>query len=403
MTNICKSTVTLEQYYSSCPNNVLIKDRLLQERLLEDSHFAPVFYCSHRTHNPKVDTLIYLKSFFEGNGYIDYIKNPQKTIDHGSRKPTLPQNDVIKTEFIKVFHGLWLTNKQKPHIINSALDNFIVQSKKLNDYKVIMWTNIPSDKLREMNPQLDKENIITKNIADIKTDHTNLLDFIISPKEYINFKNSSTSGLVIDITKYIIMESQGGVIADLNFRFEKNFQQSSIEYYDFIAEKTSFNAIENGFFVATAHHPIFIETLNIIDEMINSPDCSLHELKAINALRTIELVDLFSMMPLSMSYISSNNQKGKIDALFIPFGPYQSLPDKSNQDNHRVILLNATQVQQHEEKVAQLDSSDLKDFGDYVSIYHELLCKGAYSDNNYFTEALGKDGHSNTWQHTDIN
>jgi hypothetical protein len=391
MINTCKSILTLEQYYNSCPNNGLLKGRSI-----DNVGFGGVFYCSqYSTESEKLNSLIYLKSFFEGNGYIEYLKNPQKLIDDSSRQPQLKQSGSFKSELSKIiqdlknifldsvkyffenfeanshidnsgeqpllktnidnpkmFHGLWLTNIQNPRIISSELENFLDQAKKLDGYKVYLWTNISPDKLREMNSLLQEGNIVVKDINDIQTEHINLLNFVTSPKEYINFKDSSTTGLAIDVAKYIIIESQGGIVADLNFKFDNNFQQSSIEDYNFIAFSNQFNFIENGFFVATSHHPILTETLNIIDEMINSPDCSLQGLKEIIASSTGTIANLFSMMPITMGYMSYNNQEGNMDALT----PHI---DRIYGNKHQVYLLDVEQMQQHKTQDPRLTIASL--------------------------------------------
>jgi hypothetical protein len=385
MLNTCKSVLTLEQYYNSCPSNGLLKGKSIYAGIMPQ-------LTSVTSGGRNMDSsLVYLKTLFENNGYIDYIKHPQKMIEDTSRLPSLEKNYTLKAELPKIFQGLWITNKDNPRAINDQLENFLDQANKLEGYETIMWTNIYPAKLKELNPQLEIANITVKNIADTNTEYTQLLDFVISPKNYVNPSHASSfNGLLIDVAKYIIMESQGGILADFNFKFDNEFKQSNIESHDFIAQATGFNFLENGFFIAKSHHLIFRGILDIIDEMVNSPDCSLQELRETITGHAATII--FSMMPLAMGYMKYNNQEGNVDALL---GGCPS-------DYAKTYSPDIEKIQAHEDMVSKLESSDFEDLTDYISSYMDIV---AYFPKNFncIEEAIGRDNNlSQTWWYAGI-
>lgn len=381
--NTCKSVLTLEQYLDSCPI-FLSKPSALSglSKLTSASIIGGGGDYS----------LASLKNSFENNGFIEYIKHPQDIFKDSSRLPSLESYNTAREEPSKVFQGLWITNVDNPKSIDYNLLNFIEQSKKLEGYETVIWSNIESNKLKEMNPLLESENITVKNLIDIKTQYPQLVDFILSPKNYININNAhSFNGLIIDVAKYIIIESQGGILADLNFEFDDSFKQDSIKSYDFIADLKRFGNIENGFFISKPNHIIFKELLDIVDEMINNPECSLKELRDTGSTDTI--TDLFSMMPLVMAYIKSNNLEGNIDVLI----------DGCTKGIQKKGLPDIETIRSHEEMAYKLESSDFEgDFRDYVASYTKtILHRGV----NYscIEDPIGEDNNmSITWWGAEI-
>jgi hypothetical protein len=372
--NTCKSVLTLERYLDSCPIALALFPDMLPKFFSGDGSQRGLHY-----------SLAYFKNSFENNGFIDYIKHPQRIHEDSSRLPSLESRDAMKTDLPKVFQGLWLTNKDNPHVINGQLSNFIEQSKKLEGYETVIWTNINPNKLKEMNPSLEAENISVKDIAAIETEHAKLLDLVLTPRKYLKFIGG-WNGVVIDITKYIIAESQGGILADLNFEFDKDFKQSSLESYDFIAAATDFNRIENGFFIVKPHHVVFRELLNIIDEMTNNPDCSLYELR-----KMVYPTEIFSMMPLGMAYMKYNNQEDNADVLV-----NSKVKNKSN-------LPDMDKINEHEAKVDMLESSNINDFNVYIESYLTCLDSGGFVNSNFIEEPIGRDNYlTQTWNYADI-
>lgn len=374
MINTCKSTLTLEQYINSCH---IFSGKLsggLMEKLTGLNNSGRGLSYS----------LSILKNNWEDNGFIDYIRHPQKIFDDSSRLPSIEARNTTKADLPKIFQGVWITNKGHPRAIDNQLDNFIEQAKKLEGYEAVIWTNVDLDKLKGLNPQLELNNIKVKNIVDTNTKHKQLLDFILAPKDYLKpSQGHNFNGAIIDIAKYIIIENQGGILADLNFKFDKNFQQSNIASHDFIAIARGFNRIENSFFIAKPHHTIFNELLNIIDEMIHNPECSLQELREV-AGPTLA-TEFFSMMPLAMAYMKNNNLESNVDALI-----------GGCSKTKEIHLLNLDQTQKHEDIAHKLESSNLEEFEEYTESYMSLIAE-APKNFNCIKEPIGVDSMSMTW------
>lgn len=380
----CKSVSTLKQYLDSCP---VLK-----------SHAGVVLPTPTLIRNGGrniISTLDFLRNNWEDNGFIDYIKHPQKMFEDSGRVPSLDAINSVKEDLPKTFNGLWITNKENPRQISYTLENFIQQSKKLTEYQAIIWTNIEPAKLKEMNPLLEAENIIVKSIDDLDTEHTKLLDFVINPKKYIPYNANNYNGVLIDIAKYLIIENQGGILADLNFTFNENFKQLSLKGHDFIAISTGFNRLENGFFVAKAHHIIFRGLLDIIDEMINNPECSLKQLRDTANLENA--TEFFSMMPLAMAYMKYNNINGNNDG---------AIYDCSSESTY---LPDISKIQQHEKIGAKLENKDFADIvlkesavlEEYVKSYIKIIIHSP-ENFNCIEEPIGSDNMSNTWWGTEI-
>ena len=215
-----------------------------------------------------INTLAYLINSLKSNNLIEYIKSPLKIAEDFNRKPSITDNLFVKTVEANFFQGIWITDKNNPKLIIMGLENFLAQARKLTGYEVIIFTNISPKKLIEQNPILELEGVAVKNIAAIDIEHKQLLDLVVSPEKYIkvdgNIKNSSYFGVLIDLAKYLVAESQGGIIADFNFNFAEGFKQVNIASNDFIGIFDNYFRLENGFFSTTKpHHVIFEELLNM--------------------------------------------------------------------------------------------------------------------------------------------
>lgn len=370
--NICQAIVNLEEYLNSCIN-------------IEDSPYPlhQLFRISEYGPLGADYALKALKNSFNNNGLLEYIIHPQKMTEDAQRLPKA--KDIPTLNIPQIFQTLWITSKEKPHPINHQLENFISQAEKLDGYKIAIWTNIEPSKLKELNPILEKENIEVYNIAHIDTEYQQLLDFILSPNEYVH-NVKIFNGVIIDIAKNIIMESTGGFLVDLNFELDDNFNQSTIQSYDFITHYMGFNIIENGFFIAKPHHIIFKEMLNIQEEMMLSPECSLKELKT----RNDNKESIFSMTPLMMAYLKYNNLEGNIDAVTphdLCFQDYQ--PNMNN-------------IQAHEAMYYKLESNNPEEIKEYaISLFNNINYGICFT--NVIKEPIGLDIQgSRSWEFSNL-
>jgi hypothetical protein len=190
----------------------------------------------------------------------------------------------------------------------------ISHTQKLKGFESEIWNNISQDILLRLNPELGGINIKQKNLAELTTKHIKLLDVALSPNKYIvsytihNFKR-----FLIDLDKYLLIESKGGILTDLNFRFSEQFNSNNS--YDLMATQMGLIRLENSFFIAKPPQPTFADTFDIIKEMIFTSDCALQELRDSHQKYNIISTEVFSMIPLVMTYICMSDETVGYDGM----------------------------------------------------------------------------------------
>jgi hypothetical protein len=318
-----------------------------------------------------------LRSSLESNGFIEYMRDPQKMIQHHASSTAKETQTNPDAEY-KFFHGIWMTNPDNPKGLNEDLDNFITQSKKLPNYKAIIWTNIEEATLLELSPKLYNTGISIKHIRQINTQYKNLLNLALDPKKYISPEvRKNYNPYIVDLVKELVIESNGGVLADLNFKFGKYFKESNLEAHDFLAPITFFNRLENGFLAGKSHHPIFKGSLGIKNEMFFSDDCKMQELKG-SASGLTAITEIFSMMPLSISYIMNNNQAGNIDTLIRTV--LMNCPTKDEEYSAKTLA----KLEKHKLLADKAYSSDPLEFNEFIDSYVDLVRDFASNEYGYF-------------------
>lgn len=362
--NTCILPRNYIEYYYSCPSsNYPIAGKWI------GNNIAAAFQIGKGGRGANIP-IFFLRNFFENYGYSKYLLKPEIIL---LDKVSNQEPNFTNKHHPNVYQGLWITNKINPEKIDSNLSNFIEQTKKIPSFEVILWTNISPQKLKELNLELEINNIKVKNIADLKTNYRELIDFIITPEKYIaSNKGKLYNGIIIDAAKYLIAESEGGFIADLNFKLSDGFSLDEITKYDFIAPNKGLTSIENGFFYTKPHHIIFQDILNIISELLLSPDCSISEFREImnKGSHSDGITYSFSMSPLAISYIKNNNKKGNIDVLTSP----RCLKDNSIEELE-------SEISAHSKNYDKLFSKDIKLFEQFIGSYVSLLGELQGKDN----------------------
>lgn len=274
-------------------------------------------------------TLALLMESAQNNGYLEYIKHPSRIIEHHKNNGKVKPENLL-TKFFDdkkegKFQALWLTNLSNPKAIKATdFNNYLEQgTKALNSgYKMIIWTNLDKDifwNIHQLQKKFVSELIEIKNIADLDTQYINLKNLLLSPDRYLpsTLDKAAYTGFLVDLAKYLILEQEGGLLADLNFKFVQDFDPENLEQYDYVGNKClagGLERVENNFFYSKSHHPIFKETLNIIEEMIFNPSYGNEKLLNIG-LDSTQFVEHYSMMPYSIGYIKGFNQDGNNDAM----------------------------------------------------------------------------------------
>lgn len=333
-----------------------------------------------------------LRESFANNDLARYVTHMQDLVTNQATQPLREGVQYLTVNSSKKFHVLWITKPSDPRAIrNGHLENFLEQTKKFNDYDVILWTNLNKNELLELNPDLKSVNVTIKNIATLKTQYTKLLNVVVSPEDFIQDKTIRFfKGTIIDLAKYLIMESEGGILADLNFEFIDNFSLESLMPYDFVAIKTGFARLENYFFSAKPHHLIFKEVLNIMEEMLLNPSCGNLMLKS-KLYDSSIVTEHFSMLPLAMSYLKCNNKNGNHDVLY-------DCIDKSGKDlSYPPELIE--QFLAHEAIADKLYSDNFDDITEFTKSYISLFKHLSAYENPYCISSnlIGEDGLSSTW------
>jgi len=369
--NACYTQKILKN--KSIPGNFIDYHPLYNARKL-------LFSCSRNNINLITYNLVYMKNFFEKREYLEYLHHPSKMHKDSCRKPSHNTSDFESTcrEQPKLFQAVWITNHEHPRPIKpKELDNFYSQGNKIENYEKIIWTNIDPDKFRETNKESLKDKRITiKNLADLETNRHKLLDFLISPKNHLSskaIKYNTFDGVLIDLAKYLILETEGGILLDLNFGFYNNFNENTLKPYDFVAVAKTWT-LENCFFWTKPHHPILKEILDIMcDLLIDDSDCGINELRDLiyQSESNADPTYLYSMTPLLMAYIKYNNIDSNKD---VSMNMWRTSKKFNNTKIQKKEMFEITEQEvEHQKILHKLESDDLQEISDYAISYQETL------------------------------
>lgn len=195
----------------------------------------------------------------------DILDFPEKLYDSLA---TIPATSDKIPHFV---HHIWLTSEDSPNEIkfknleNTVKTKEFFANKMGSDWHHIVWTNnkslIPSSAVF-----LAKNDIELRSIFDYQ-DQIRLIDEISA------LVSSKKWGIASDALRYCIIESLGGIYADLNFKF-LNAPTEEVKKYDFFSL-----SLVNSFFAAKANHPIITHEIDMIKGIFNDSYPSLLWLK----------------------------------------------------------------------------------------------------------------------------
>lgn len=196
----------------------------------------------------------------------------------------------------KQVNGIWLTNKSfSKEIHNDDIRSLIEQKnffKKDGEWSHVVWTN---DKflIPKSVKALEKEGIEVRSIYDYK-------DEIKLFSEIIKLIDSNKFAMASDLLRCSITYNEGGVYADINYKFIQKIEQYYSKFDLFTADQ------QNNFFCVKKGHIVFKEMLNRIEsDFKNHPEYLTN--KDID--RPIELI--YSQYAASL--IKFSNEEGNID------------------------------------------------------------------------------------------
>lgn len=150
-------------------------------------------------------------------------------------------------------HHIWLTHNSNPRELFTGDKyedawniEFLYQKISLyNDWDHTLWAHNKS--LIPITVSIAEKFCITiKNIGDIATERVHLADFFTKYD-----LDHYTLGAYIDITKYALAETYGGMILDINFYLAQKLENSHLKTYSTIISirsgENSFICVEKGF------------------------------------------------------------------------------------------------------------------------------------------------------------
>lgn len=162
-------------------------------------------------------------------------------------------------------HHIWLTNPEKPQQISAKQVEAIIATAELlltdqvNHFVYNIWTNIRS--LESFDRITTHSNIAVRSIEELNLSQLqeNLITHLISNQYW---------GMASDYLRYIIVEQQGGVYADLGAEFYRS-PGLDLFKWDFFANEWHGYLAANNFFAARAHHPIMQCLVNTVTDNLS--------------------------------------------------------------------------------------------------------------------------------------
>ena len=197
---------------------------------------------------------------------------------------------------IKQVNGIWLTNKNSPKEMHKDDIRSLVKQKNFfkddGEWSHVVWTN---DKylIPKSVKSLKKHGIEVRSIYD----H---MDEIKLFEEIIKLIDSNKFAMASDTLRYSITYNEGGLYADINYKFIQKVDQYCSRFNMFSADH------QNNFFCVNKEHIVIKETLNKIESTFkNNPE---------------HLMDLNLEMPIELTYapyvsamMKHSNEEGNFD------------------------------------------------------------------------------------------
>ncbi len=187
----------------------------------------------------------------------------------------------ISSNIPQKFNYIWLTPPEAPKELfpldhGGKIDrNFdVMYHNKIIVYPYwehVLWTN-NKNLIPNTVEKLENIGFEVKELKDINSTRTNIIDTIS------NYFCSKYAAVFIDTAKLIAAEGEGGIVADINFRFFKPYEEKQLKN-DYIVYWHG-SQFENAMTTSAPNHPVVTKTLdnleNSFDELtfFNKLTCS---------------------------------------------------------------------------------------------------------------------------------
>ena len=302
------------------PNNPIILARLIHLNL--NQQIIDLLFTNN---NIKVNP-----NLFSANREI--IKQIDKSFDDlfaqdpasilNAKYKNLQVTSSLNLKIPRIIHHVWVTNRKTrreipdediQHVLDTK-NTFSQKDSSLGTYthpqeawEHIVWTNDKSLIPRSVD-KLQKEGIKVKDLSEI--------DKNFKLKQEVNdLIEHNKWGMASDFLRLEIINTKGGVYADLNYVFDRKIE-NEVHKYDFFA--TSFDMLEqsywiqNNLFGSKAHHPI------LEDAILSAKDnlAIYQKYDATLGLDIFESTVRVSGSLLTLSYYKKANQIGNINVVY---------------------------------------------------------------------------------------
>lgn len=262
--------------------------------------------------------------------------------------------DVEKSAEAKmpyILHHVWLTHPSSPREISEVDFANLIATKSIFGqapvkWKHIVWCNDPEiiplsvAKLREFG-------IEVKSIYEHQED-LRLFKFIETLVE------NKLWGTASDTLRISVLESFGGVYADLNYVFNREVTEE-VHKYNFFATSFLDELIGNYFFGSGPGHPILREALNVIDRSFN---------KGYKDLNEFHLTLTTTTLAIDLAYYLRGNLNGNKDVIYPSTSYYRKMKMGENfiQEGKEleIEMVNGVEICGIEEQFIGYDSSEIE-------------------------------------------
>ncbi len=349
-------------------------------------------------HFPSIFTA--LSDTFQKTGFLEYTNYPLKQLEISQDTGQSSRSELPP----ELFHSVWITDENNPE--PPPLKNLVFNQNMLPSYKTIIWTNIDPDILKSLNQSaafLEQNAVEIKNLRELNTPFKGAETVLHEPqKVFLSTPKKNLMGIRVDIAKYLVLYQHGGILADLNFVFSKDFSIQLAKDHDFVGAKKWNNRLENYYFIAKPKHPIFDKTLILIEDLLTSNNPTIQYARENIVAASSSYTEFYTMMPLMLGGIMGLNKNGNNDAFSIegnvPSTGCYSKESKSTSLSTEDLRI----IGEHQDLVRKIVMSESREFTfefimskDHVNRMIGELERFTCIDES---KRIGTDGKASSWK-----
>ncbi len=179
----------------------------------------------------------------------------------------------IKTEKMipKTVNHLWITNPSAP-VDFFMTENLKTQVELYTTWHHVLWINVPETDLPYAIKQAQELGFEIRQLSTLETQYPELLNLVLSFSipgvDFTQANYGRDKSTLVDISKYLITESCGGLIIDLNYDAKNVLLDSLLYKHGFIKQH-----YENSLFAAVPHHQLMQKVLDALYMILINNQC----------------------------------------------------------------------------------------------------------------------------------